>query len=354
MDAIVMERLLAWTRDLLVADSLPELAALLVRGPHLPGDDVTGALLIADPGHELRQLAFGDARRRDPEASAVFVESLVGVAPQCAALHAPWSCEYRAADHALLLPAGAGVKHLLLLPLQRQGQLLGVYCIGSRAAPGALAGMSVHWQIHVATAIVASLERLFHRARLLRFGMTDPLTGWNSRRYLHARLCEELARCRRYGVAASCLVVDADHLRRINEHLGPSAGDRVLRELGARIEALVRTSDTLAHLGGDQFAVLLPGATPVQSVPLAERIRLAMRATPVELAPGISESVTVSIGIAAAPAGDSEDRKATADQWLSEAEAALHRAKRGGGDGYQISAAVATSAPGRSAPPPPP
>lgn len=347
MDANTEERLLSWSRAMLTADSLSSVSALAAQGPTLPDDDLAGSLLLADPGHELRQLAFGDSGRRGPEAHALFVDSLVGVAPQCAALHGPWSGEYRAADHALLLPSHAGASHLLLLPLERNGQLLGVHCLGGRTGPPALATLSPAWQGHVASVTVATLERLFHRARLLRYGMTDPLTGWYSRRYLHARMCEELARCRRDGHAASCLIVDADRLRRVNEQLGATAGDRVLRELGSRIESQVRSSDTLAHLGGDQFAVLLPGATVVQAVPLAERIRVAMRAAPIELAPGVSETVTVSIGIAAAEPGGVDDRKAAADQWLAEAESALHRAKRGGGDGYEISSAGASSAPGR-------
>ena len=352
MQAGVDERLLDWLRALLSVASLPELAALAAQGPESSADDATGALILADPAHELRQLAFGEAGRREAESAAVFVDSLPSVAPECASLHAPWSGEYRAADHGLLLPQSAGLRHLLLLPLERRGQLLGVYCLGGRQGPHALATAGGAWQAQVAAVLVATLERLFDRARLLRIGMTDPLTGWHSRRYLHARMCEELARCHRYGGVASCLVVDTDRLRRVNEQLGPSAGDRVLREVGARLEGLVRASDTIAHLGGDQFAVLLPGTSAEQAVPLAERIHATMRDAPVEIAPGIAETISVSIGIASAQPAV-EERKAAADQWLAEAEAALYRAKRGGA-GWAISPVAASSAAGKSARPPAP
>jgi len=345
MEATIDERLLAWTRAVLVAETLPVVAELLVQGPALPGDDLTGVLVLADPAHELRTLAFGQGDETDArgaQAAVLFVDGLVGVAPECTTLHAPWSGAYRAADHGLLLPPGSGVQHLLLLPLERDPHLLGLYCLGARGRPPALAELSPAWQSHVAATVLATLERHFHRARLLRIGMTDPVTGWHTRRYLHSRLCEELARCRRDDAPASCLLVDVDHLRHVNERHGATAGDRVLRELAVRLEAQVRSSDTFAHLGGDQFAVLLPGASASQAVPLAERILTAVRAAPIELAPSLSESVTVSIGIAAAQPGGPDDRKAAADQWLAEAEAALHRAKRRGGDGHAISSVAAT------------
>lgn len=352
-DATAAQGLLDWMHAMLVADSLEAVAALAAQGPSAGGETLEGSLVLADPAYELRHLAFGDDSGARPGSRVTFVDSLVGVAPQCASLHAPWSGEYRGADHALLLPAGSGVTHLLLLPLERRSQLVGVHCLGGRGRVPTLASLPSAWGRQVAAATVATLERLFDRARLLRFGVTDPLTGWHSRRYLHARLCEELARCRRDGAAATCLVVDADHLRRVNEHLGTSAGDRALLEIGARLEGLVRSSDTVAHLGGDQFAVLLPGATASQAVLLADRIRAAMRSTPVELAPGVHQTLTVSIGVAAAQPGGDDDRKAAADQWLADAEAALHRAKRRGSDGCEVSTAVSTSAPGTAAPRPP-
>jgi len=347
MDAVDVERLLAWTRELLVVQSLPEFVERAAQAAGIADEDIVCALVLADPGHELRQLTFGQAGRAPGGPAPVFVDSLVSVAPQCAALHAPWSGEYRAADHALLLPDGKGVRHLLLLPLSRGAVLLGVYCVGGRVAPPAFAGLATHWTTHVASVMTATLERLFDRARLLRSGMTDPLTGWHSRRYLHARLCEEIARCRRQEIPATCLLVDVDRLRRINERLGQPAGDRVLRELGARLEAQMRSSDTFAHLGGGRFAVLLPGATAAQAVPLAERILAAVRAAPVEVSPGADEKIAVSIGIASARPGVADDRKAAADQWLADAEVALHGAKRRGGDGYEINSAGGTSAAGK-------
>jgi len=347
MDGIVQDRVLAWMHAMLLAESLPAFAGLAAQGAGDAAESTIGALVLADPGHELRALMHGDGGTRFDGPLPAFVDSLVGVAPQCAVLHAPWTGEYRAADHALLLPEAVGLRHIVMLPLQRRGQLVGVYCLGSRTDPPALASLDPPWAAQVAATMAATLERLFDRARLLRSGMTDPLTGWQSRRYLHARLCEEIARNQRHATFATCIVVDIDHLRAVNERHGQPAGDRALLEIGTRLEAQVRSSDTMAHLGGDQFGVLLPATAAEQAVPFVERILAALRAAPVEIGTGTAAAITVSVGIASAPAGATGDRKAAADQWLAEAEGALHRAKRRGGNGWEISSAAATSAPGR-------
>jgi len=339
------ELLLPWIEELLLAQSLSALTDAAVGAP-APGDDpLVAALVLADPRQELRLLAFGTEAPAQPRAGLVFLDSLVGVSPQSASLHAPWCGEFRPADHALLMPGVTGLAELLLLPLRRGTQLVGIYCLGSARARPWLAGLEPRWLNHLAAVLSASLERLFDRARLLRSGMTDPLTGWNSRRYLRARLAEEIARCQRQGTSAACALIDIDRLQQVNEQYGFPAGDRVLREAGQRIESETRASDTFAHLGSDEFAVFLPQTEAALAVPLVRRILRAMRAARFELAPGVAREVSVSVGIAGIDGGmPALDRKAVADQLLAEAEGAAHRAKQRGGDCYELSSAAATSA----------
>ena len=170
---------------------------------------------------------------------------------------------------------------------------------------------------------------------LLCAGVVDPLTGWNSRHYFLSRMREQLAASVRDSVPATCLLIDVDGLGSLNERRGVAAGDAVLFEVGSIIEAQARASDSFAHLGDDEFAVLLPATPPQFATRLAERILAAVRAAPIVTTPGKLEEVRVSVGIAgldpaALVAG--MDRKATADEWLSRAYAALHQAKRAGGD----------------------
>jgi len=333
--AILLQQVLAWSNSLMAARSLDQLAARLAQPPAADGESLTGVLLLLDPRHELRRLAAGEGQQPDSRPGLRFVDSLAGVAPGYGTLHAPWSGPYHPADHGLLIAAEAGCTHITLLPLPRSGGLTGVYNVGSHDGPIALAALEPAWLDHIGAQALASAERQLQRARLLRAGVVDPLTGWNSRHYLLSRLREQVAASARDSQPATCVVIDVDDLGSLNERRGVAAGDAVLFEVGSIIEAQVRASDSFAHIGDDEFAALLPATPPQLATPLAERILAAVRAAPIVTAPGQLEVVRVSIGIAgldpaALVAG--LDRKATADEWLSRAHAALHQAKRAGGD----------------------
>ena len=333
--AILLQQVLAWSNSLMAVRSLDQLAARLAQPPAADGESLTGVLLLLDPRHELRRLAAGEGKQPDSRPGLRFVDSLAGVAPGYGSLHAPWSGPYHPADHGLLIAAEAGCTHMTLLPLPRSGGLTGVYNVGSHDGPVALAALEPAWLDHIGAQALASAERQLQRARLLRAGVVDPLTGWNSRHYFLSRMREQLAASARDSVPATCLVIDVDDLGNLNERRGVAAGDAVLFEVGSIIEAQVRASDSFAHLGDDEFAVLLPATPPQFATRLAERILAAVRAAPIVTTPGKLEVVRVSVGIAgldpaALVAG--MDRKATADEWLSRADAALHQAKRAGGD----------------------
>ena len=309
MEAALTGEVLAWERALLTAESLGQWFGIASDPPGAPRTEHVVKLLLADATFELRHLAAGNHVADQASSPLNFVESLVGLAPQLAALRQAWHGEFHAADHALLLPGTCDLRHLLMLPLQRDGQMFGVYCLATRAQPAALADVGDVMLAHVATVLASSLERLFDRARLLRGGVVDTLTGWNSGRFLYARLREEIARSQRRGGSVACLVVDVDRLQSVNDDFGQPAGDRVLREIALRIETQVRSSDTAARFGSDEFAVLMPDTEAVQGRPLAERILRAVRAAPIDVGGGLTRVVTVSIGIAGLRPLASVDRK---------------------------------------------
>jgi diguanylate cyclase (GGDEF)-like protein len=336
MEPDLLLAILQWERALLTMDSLADWLAAAADPPGTDPQDRRVSVLLADPTYELRHLAAGVQAPPEAVVPLTFVDTLTGRAPQVAALHRPWFGAYRAADHGLVLPAESGLSHILMLPLQRGGQLAGACIIATRGDPPAMAQTDTVLLEHVCAVIGASLERHFDRARLLRGGIVDSLTGWHSARYLQARLHEEIARCQRHGGSVACLVLDVDRLQSINDARGQAAGDRALTELAARIEGQVRSCDTAARLGSDEFAVLMPATDAAGAAPLARRILAAVDAARFEIAEGVVCDLGLSIGIASLAPAPTDDRKAVADQLIADALAAMHRVKQRGGGGFEI------------------
>lgn len=156
------------------------------------------------------------------------------------------------------------------------------------------------------------------RALIERFealALTDPLTGLANRRGLDAALARTLASARRHGHSVSCLVIDVDHFKRVNDTRGHAAGDRVLCTLAEVIRAECRESDIPARTGGDEFVVILPHAGPAEAAAVAARLRARFPAQP-----------TLTIGCATS----TPDRPLAAADLISAADAAMYTGKRHG------------------------
>jgi diguanylate cyclase (GGDEF)-like protein len=151
----------------------------------------------------------------------------------------------------------------------------------------------------------------------------DYLTGLSNRRRFRTALGQEVERWRRYNVPCALVLLDIDHLKRINDKHGHSAGDRVIRHVASALLELSRDNDTGARLGGEEFALLLAGADDARGFAAAERLRHVVSATPVE---GIG-TINISLGVAACPSHAVTERTLYAAS-----DAALYRAKREGRD----------------------
>jgi diguanylate cyclase (GGDEF)-like protein len=234
-------------------------------------------------------------------------------------------------DHALLFPQRADLRSLAILPVRRQDQLLGSLNLGSADDRRFTRHHGTDFLDHLANITSVCLENAINRARLVRSGITDVLTGWNNRRYLQNRLLEELARAQRNDTSLACLLIDVDHFKSVNDNFGHLAGDFVLKEIADRVEAQVRASDVAARYGGEEFALLLPDTRARDALILAERIREAIDRGPVVLDSGQRIPVTVSIGISSVrPARSAADLKSLGEKLIAEADVQLYRAKSDG------------------------
>jgi diguanylate cyclase (GGDEF)-like protein len=188
------------------------------------------------------------------------------------------------------------------------------------------------------------LENTVNRERLLISGLTDPLTELHNRRYLDRRLNEELSRASRYHQPLSCLFIDADHFKRINDNHGHQAGDSVLKELANRIRSQLRASDVATRYGGEEFALLLPQTHLNEALLLAERIRQEVAQTPIYLDNGLQLSLTVSIGVSETlPMLGKSRHREVGENLLASADQALYQAKANGRNRIESLKQTATS-----------
>jgi diguanylate cyclase (GGDEF)-like protein len=333
----ILKRTQARELSLLRADSLAQLLRAMIDGL---GDSYSLdaiSVVLVDPQHEIRHLLLAGGDRPQDFAQIFFVDSLVGLAPQLAGLNKPWLGPFVGADHRTLFPGIANLKSAALVPLPRIDQAIGALCFGSRDPTRFTRHHGTDFLAHLGAVAAVCLENAMNRARLLRAGITDYLTGWHNRRYLQQRLKEELARAQRRGATIACLMIDIDQFKSINDGHGHLAGDKALKEIALRIEAQIRTMDTAARFGGDELAVLLPETVAPEAAKLAERIRGAIAAKPITLTPQVKRSLTVSVGVATvSPGRDETDLKAIAERLLADADAALYRAKALGRNRVQL------------------
>jgi diguanylate cyclase (GGDEF)-like protein len=155
-----------------------------------------------------------------------------------------------------------------------------------------------------------------------RHAITDALTDLHNRHWLDNMFRRRLERCLKDETPASIVMVDVDQFKQFNDRYGHIAGDRALRLVAETLRNHFRPGDMVARFGGDEFSILLPGASAEDARTCAERARWAvLKAT--EQDPG-APKITLSAGVAGAERGD------TLETLIARADDALYRAKLGG------------------------
>jgi diguanylate cyclase (GGDEF)-like protein/PAS domain S-box-containing protein len=203
---------------------------------------------------------------------------------------------------------------------------------------------NVHW-LEWATVAIAHERRIYAVARdvtdrkaieedLEQLSRKDALTGLLNRRSFDEALKRELAYSRRYGQAGALLMVDVDHLKRINDKLGHVAGDHALRKVAGVLNANLRETDVVAlehdsvaaRLGGDEFAVLLPGTDAAGAKAVAERLVSSIASVGLRV-----DGQPVHLGISVGTALYDERDHESAGELLDRADRAMYVAKARGG-----------------------
>lgn len=277
-----------------------------------------GALAITDPAPDtLRTVArWGDGARL----SARFPTS------------ACWGMRRGQRHTVHLADDGPACKHFdsaaghayICQPLRVLGDSLGLLTVRARPDCNDSEWARIN---HLASMVAESLKLALSNVRLREAlheqATRDPLTGLLNRRYLDEALPRELARCQREQRKLSLVMLDLDHFKQVNDRWGHEAGDAVLAQLADILQRQLRASDLACRFGGEEFIIVMPGASLSEARERIEKIARHVRETPIHLAHASLPPVTFSAGLAEAfrHGDNSESLLRAADQALYIAKA---------------------------------
>ena len=289
-------------------------------------------LLLLDPEYEIRRILEEEGVDVNEHAGLMFAAASDDLDALFPSSLFPTLGPYKTKQHG---PLFASIRRspnsVALLPLVRHGRVIGSLNIGSYSIERFVKGVRTDFMEHLAAVLAICIENACNLERLKRQGLTDTLTAINNRRFFDQRLKEELERATREGMPLTCLLLDVDHFKKVNDTYGHQTGDHVLREVAALIRAQLRGSDVLSRYGGEEFSALLLRSGAHEAAEVAERIRQSIGDHRFFNLDGEVFQVTISIGIATFhPEKSNGAMKLPGDVLVGHADRALYDAKAGG------------------------
>ncbi|HET8709987.1 MAG TPA: diguanylate cyclase, partial [Spongiibacteraceae bacterium] len=224
---------------------------------------------------------------------------------------------------------GRPMRSVALLPLVRQGALVGSLHFGAFAAQRFSGDKSTDFISHLASVVAVCIENCTNQERLHRLSLIDMLTHVENRRSFHLSMDTEIARAVRRGEPLTVMLGDLDHFKAINDNHGHQVGDRVLRTVAQEISGMLRKTDHVCRYGGEEFALILPSCDRNLALEIAERIRARIASLRIASDSGIEVPTSISLGVTCwtHPKANGVN---VAERLIRIADDAAYRAKQGG------------------------
>lgn len=283
---------------LLASNNLHELLGIVLEEhkERFQLTDVT--LLLHDPEYDFQRLIEAQPVKSSWLDKLIFTESAHLLNQYFSPLRKPRLIRYSPHQHAFLFPDQAELGSIALLPLIRHNVLIGSLNLGSRNPNRFESHIGTQFLEHLAAVMSACLENARLHEHIKLVGLRDPLTGINNRRFFDQRISEEVSRAKRVNSPLTCLFIDLDFFKRINDHYGHQAGDAVLKQVSQLLNDRLRNSDVLARYGGEEFVILLADTSAEDAALIAEQIRHRVEKTEFIIPSGKAIHATLSIGSA--------------------------------------------------------
>jgi diguanylate cyclase (GGDEF)-like protein len=318
--------------QLLGCRSLPELIQMLIHHGHATMGWDYFSVYLHDVDYEISQSLNQMGVQPDDRQVLILTNEINRLSELFAGSSLPSLGPYDETIHDSLFPnKDKALVSVAILPLARGDRLMGYLNLGSTDKNRFQQGAATDFLEHLAAVIAVCLETSIIQERLKHAGLTDGLTGVNNRRYFDQRLIEEVARSLRTRQKLSCLFIDIDYFKKINDTYGHTFGDLVLQGVAKLIRGQLRGADVVARYGGEEFAVLLAQSGRDLALEIAERIRRSVEGGRFDSVDGKCADVSVSIGIGTSGLTDVVGNPIElGERLVNMADDALYRAKREG------------------------
>ena len=228
-------------------------------------------------------------------------------------------------------PGKTHVESAAFMPLVCNGTLVGSFNLGSPSLERFTSDKAVDFMGHMGLIAAMCLQNSAIKEQIRLLSMMDNLTQVKNRRCFDNDISKEVSRAQRSGQPLSCLFIDADHFKNINDTYGHQAGDETLKSLAAWVKTQLREGDQIARYGGEEFAVLLPDCDETLAYQVAERIRQHVASQNIQFE-NTTIQITLSIGVSTYKVEEFADltREQTVKSLLGQADAAVYDAKENG------------------------
>ena len=204
--------------------------------------------------------------------------------------------EINSEDRKTLFPNNPYILSAALLPLVRQECLIGSLHLGAQDIHRYTVDYRYDYLEHLASVIAVCIENCINQENLQRLSTFDMLTNVHNRRAFDQDILKEVNRANRNNAPLSCLFIDLDYFKAINDTHGHQTGDRVLKTIGLLLKNILRKTDLIARYGGEEFAILLPGCAEAQAQQVAENLRKQVASEIFRSLEGTPFRISTSIG----------------------------------------------------------
>lgn len=241
--------------------------------------------------------------------------------------------EINSEDRKTLFPNNPYILSAALLPLVRQECLIGSLHLGAQDIHRYTVDYRYDYLEHLASVIAVCIENCINQENLQRLSTFDMLTNVHNRRAFDQDILKEVNRANRNNAPLSCLFIDLDYFKAINDTHGHQTGDRVLKTIGLLLKNILRKTDLIARYGGEEFAILLPGCADAQAQQVAENLRKQVASEIFRSLEGTPFRISTSIGFSTFYPEQHQnppDLKEESERLVMISDEALYQAKHDG------------------------